>query len=128
MATDSSRLALGLAMSNVYRNEVQHLVNVSEVNHMSDLTFGSSLQGFFDGSSQPDAILWRSLDLLLSETNPDAIVLLSHVRTGNERLEVPRDTEREETRLILKSSVVSREMPSMYRPEMVIHLILRLLF
>ena len=107
MATDSSRSSLGLVIGNSYRNDVEHLVNVSQVDHMNseslallqqrfypsgvgfDLIFGSSLQGFFDGTSNPDAALWRSLDLLLSKVNRSALVLLVHVRTEPERIKIP---------------------------------------
>ncbi|KAL7475199.1 hypothetical protein ACHAW6_001126 [Cyclotella cf. meneghiniana] len=111
VATDSSRSSLGLIAGNSYHNNVGHLLDFFEVDHMNpesisnlleriypsgggfDLIFGSSLQGFFDESSRPDAVIWRSLDLLLSKTNSDAIVLLSHVRSGDERIEVPNCTE-----------------------------------
>lgn len=107
VATDTSKLSLGLIVSNTYINGVGHLVNASEINHMNiesisklhqryyprgggfDLIFGSSLQGFFDGSSNPDAVLWHSLDKLLSRSNPGALVVFSHVMTGNERIVVP---------------------------------------
>eukprot|EP00804_Cyclotella_cryptica_P021114 CCRYP_019018-RA/>CCRYP_019018-RA protein AED:0.20 eAED:0.20 QI:397/1/1/1/0/0/2/600/327 len=111
VATDLLRSSLGLVVGNAYTNNVDHLLDVIEVDHMNpesasllrerfypsgggfDLVFGSSLQGFFDETSRPDAVLWRSLDLLLSKKNSDAIVLLSHVRTGDERIEVPNFTE-----------------------------------
>jgi hypothetical protein len=110
VATDLSRSSLGLAVSNLHLNGVGDLVNVSRVDHMSidslsdlhqtfypfgggfDLIFGSSLQAFFDGTSDPDAILWHALDLLLSRTNADAMVLFAHVRTGNERISAPNST------------------------------------
>jgi SAM-dependent methyltransferase len=110
VATDSSRSSLGLIASNAYRNNAGHLLDVFEVDHMNsesislllerfypsgggfDLIFGSSLQGFFDESSRTDAVIWRSLDRLLSKTNSAAIVLLAHVRSGDERIEVPSAT------------------------------------
>jgi hypothetical protein len=58
-----------------------------------DLIFGSSLQGFFEGTSNPNATLWYSLDLLLSRSNPDAIVIFGHIRTGNEKIDVPSAKE-----------------------------------
>ena len=86
-------------------------MNISQVDHMNieslallqerflpsgggfDLIFGSSLQGFFDGTSNPDAALWRSLDLLLSKVNRSALVLLVHVRTEPERIKIPESTD-----------------------------------
>eukprot|EP00956_Cyclotella_meneghiniana_P028062 scaffold64434_cov52-Cyclotella_meneghiniana.AAC.12 len=110
VATDSSKSSLGLVIGNSYRNDVERLVNVSVVDHMNpeslallqqrfypsgggfDLIFGSSLQGFFDETSNPNAALWHSLDLLLSKVNRDALVLLVHVRTEPERIKVPDGT------------------------------------
>lgn len=111
VATDFSKSSLGLVLSNSFRNDVGHLVNVSETDHMNlesvsmlrdrflplgggfDLIFGSSLQGFFEGTSNPNATLWYSLDLLLSRSNPDAIVIFGHIRTGNEKIDVPSAKE-----------------------------------
>jgi len=55
---------------------------------------GSSLQGLFDGTHQQGAALWQSLDALLSKNNPDAVVLLSHVRTRDDRIELPPESQR----------------------------------
>lgn len=111
VAADSSRSSLSLIVRNSHHNSVGHLVNVSETDHMSndslakllqryyhnedgfDLIFGSSLQAFFDGTSNSNAILWQALDLLLSRSNSGAIVVMAHVRSGNERIEVPENRE-----------------------------------
>jgi hypothetical protein len=53
-----------------------------------NVILGSSLQGLFDGTPQLDAMLWRVLDMLLSKKNPNALVLLSHVRS-NGKIEMP---------------------------------------
>ena len=53
-----------------------------------NVILGSSLQGLFDGTPQLDAMRWQVLDMLLSKKNPNALVLLSHVRS-NGKIEMP---------------------------------------
>mmetsp|Transcript_6082 Transcript_6082/g.12426 ORF Transcript_6082/g.12426 Transcript_6082/m.12426 type:complete len:506 (-) Transcript_6082:32-1549(-) len=113
VATDSSKASCALIIQNSYQNGVGNMINVTELNHMEysslsnlrehffgnfidekigegfNLIFGSSLQGLFYETSKTNAKLWRTLDALLSKTDPNAVVILSHVRSGNERIEVP---------------------------------------
>ena len=111
VATDFSRSSLGLITSNSYQNNIENLVHAHEIDHMSfdsvtrllkrfypdgdgfDLIFGSSLQGFFDRTSDPDARLWRTLDALLSRSNQNALVLLVHVRSTNEKIILPESRQ-----------------------------------
>ena len=106
VGSDFSKSSLGLITSNSYQNNIGDLVHVSEIDHMSfdsvtrlhkkfypngggfDLIFGSSLQGMFDETSDPDAMLWRTIDVLLSRSNKNAMVLLVHVRSSTERITV----------------------------------------
>lgn len=113
VATDSSKASCALIIQNSYQNGVGNMINATELNHMEysslsnlrehffgnsidekigegfNLIFGSSLQGLFHETSKTNAKLWRTLDALLSKTDPNAIVILSHVRSGNDRIEVP---------------------------------------
>ena len=115
VATDTSDISLALTTSNVHTNGVGKLVTVTNANHTDvislsmlhqqfaptssdendgfDIVFGSSLQSLFDGTSQQNASLWKSLDVLLSNENENAIVVLSHVRTGDEKIELPPVSE-----------------------------------
>ena len=114
VATDISQAALALTVANAFRNGVGEIVTVAEANHTDisslismrnkffpsiigrdgthdgfDIVLGSSLQGLFNGTSDPDAPLWRSLDVLLLKTNPNAIAILSHVRSGDGSIDFP---------------------------------------
>lgn len=110
VATDTSDISLALTTSNVHTNGVEKLVTVTNANHTDvislsklhqqfaptdgfDIVFGSSLQSLFDRTSRQAASLWKSLDVLLSNENENAIVVLSHVRTGDEKIELPPVSE-----------------------------------
>ncbi|KAL7541702.1 hypothetical protein ACHAXR_011147 [Thalassiosira sp. AJA248-18] len=117
VATDISNASLALITSNAYNNGVGNLVAAKDANHTDsnslsilsqqvftsyvgdkrkdgfDVIFGSSLQALFDGTERQGAALWQSLDSLLSKRK-NAVVLLSHVRTGDEKIEVPQESGR----------------------------------
>ncbi|KAL9190663.1 hypothetical protein ACHAXT_000369 [Thalassiosira profunda] len=112
VATDVSNASLTLIASNANMNGVGNLVAEMEANHTNatslsklsqraaeedkggfDIVIGSSLQSLFDGTSQQSAALWQSLDALLS-TNPNAVAILSHVRTGDEKIALPPEPGR----------------------------------
>jgi hypothetical protein len=57
-----------------------------------DIIIGSSLQSLFDGTQNCNAPLWLTLDTLLSKSNPSSTVILSHIRSGSERIQVPDET------------------------------------
>ena len=113
VATDTSNTSLALTASNSYKNGVGEIVKIAHANHTDtnslsmlsqqftssfgegfDIVFGASLQNLFDGTNLKSASLWHSLDALLSKENQNAIVVLSHVRTGNEQIELPPASER----------------------------------
>ncbi len=112
VATDSSKASCSLVIENSYRNGVGKMINVTEANFLEgsishirekffgnsvdgesrngfNLIIGSSLQGLFHGTSETNAKLWKTLDALLSKSDPNSVVILSHVRYGDERIEVP---------------------------------------
>lgn len=113
-ATDVSKSALDLTVTNAYRNEVKDMIVAIEADYNDvgalmelkstislscdeqeqqgfDIIIGSSLQSLFDGTQDKNTPLWFTLDMLL-KNNPSATVILSHVRTGNERIKVPNET------------------------------------
>jgi len=118
IATDVSKSALDLTVTNAYRNgvgemivaieadyrdvdsllELKKTINLSRDNTSKqdqqgfDIIIGSSLQSLFDGTQDDNSPLWLTLDTLLSKSNPSAIVILSHVRSGSERIQVPKGT------------------------------------
>ena len=53
------------------------------------MIIASSLQSLFDNTSRDDALLWQVLDALLSKDNDNAIIVLCHVKTGDERIQLP---------------------------------------
>ena len=116
VATDLSKSSFALVTANTHENGVGGAVVAWEANHtdatsLSSLSqrvaamfgngsdgdddrgfsvvLGSSLQGLFDGTRQHGAALWRTLDALLSADDPDAVALLSHVGTGDDRIALP---------------------------------------
>lgn len=114
VSTDTSNISLALTKVNAQANDVGELVIANNANHSDleslstlhqrvtigedvhtkfDVILGSSLQSLFDGLSQHSATLWQSLDTLLSN-NKDAVVVLSHVRSGNEQIVLPPESER----------------------------------
>ena len=114
VSTDTSNISLALTKTNAHANNVGELVLINYANHSDleslatlrqrvtidkdiytkfDIILGSSLQSLFDGLSQQTATLWQSLDVLLSN-NQDAVVVLSHVRAGNEQIVLPPKSER----------------------------------
>ena len=112
VATDTSNTSLALTASNSYKNGVGEVVKIAHANHTDtnslsmlsqqftssigegfDIVFGASLQNLFDSTNLKSASLWHSLDALLSKENQNAIVVLSHVRTGNEQIELPPASE-----------------------------------
>lgn len=116
LATDTSHASLAMIASNAHKNGVGKFVAAFKANHTDadslssligqvslsneakdgfDVVFGSSLQALFDDTSQKSAALWRSLDALVSQNNPNAVVLLSHVRTGSDRISLPPDHEQQ---------------------------------
>lgn len=115
LATDVSKSALDLTVTNAYRNEVKDMINAIEADYNNvgslmelkstinlscdkqeqqgfDVIIGSSLQSLFDGTQDKNAPLWFTLDTLLSRDNPSATVILAHVRSGSERIKVPDET------------------------------------
>ena len=114
VSTDTSNISLALTKTNAQANDVGELVITNNANHSDleslatlrervtigedihtefDIVIGSSLQSLFDGLLQQTATLWQSLDILLSN-NKDAVVVLSHVRSGNEQIVLPPESER----------------------------------
>jgi hypothetical protein len=106
VALDVSNSSVSLITTNarkngVGRNVIALRVNQSDMTALSrlsqqftssdgfDVVIGSSLQALFDGTSRQNASLWQTLDVLLSRKNGNAIVVLSHVKTGDERIELP---------------------------------------
>ena len=118
IATDVSKSALDLTVTNAYRNEVEDMLVATELDYNDvdalmelkntinlscdntskpeqqgfDIIIGSSLQSLFDGTQDMNAPLWFTLDTLLSRNNPSATVILAHVRSGSERIKVPEET------------------------------------
>lgn len=118
IATDVSKSALDLTVTNAYKNRVEELIvameadykdasslkeliestislsgdNTGKEQHGFDIIIASSLQSLFDGTQDKNAPLWLTLDTLLSRNNPNAIVILSHVRSGSERIKVPDES------------------------------------
>ena len=45
--------------------------------------------------SRRNASLWQTLGALLSKKNGNAVAVLSHVKTGDERIEIPLESELE---------------------------------
>jgi len=104
IATDIKDPSLALVTLNAQRNGVGGLVTAFKANHTDqdsmtqvlntwarrgfDLVLGSSLQALFDATETLEAPLWATLDALVSKSNPDATVLLAHVKE-NERIELP---------------------------------------
>ena len=113
VSTDTSNISLALTKTNAHANNVGELVLINYANHSDleslatlrqrvtigeertkfDIILGSSLQSLFDETSKQSATLWQSLDTLLSN-NKDAVVVLSHVRSGNEQIVLPPESER----------------------------------
>ena len=117
-ATDVSKSALDLTVTNAYKNGVEELIvameadyrdasslkrliestislsgdNTSKEQQGFEMVIGSSLQSLFDGTQDKNAPLWLTLDTLLSRNNPNAIVILSHVRSGSERIKLPDES------------------------------------
>jgi predicted nicotinamide N-methyase len=119
IATDIAKSSLDLAITNAYRNGVEEMISgyVSDFTDMSsllkvksevfnlssdntleqtqhgfDIIIGSSLQSLFDGTDNLKSPLWLCLDRLLSRSNPNAVVVLSHVKSGSERIQMPLST------------------------------------
>lgn len=117
IAVDISKSALDLTINNAYRNGVRdNMIKTIEADFRDlnsllklksevslsngkqgqkgfDLIIGSSLQLLFEGIQNVTSALWLSLDALLSKNNPNALVILSHVRYGDERIQVPLPSE-----------------------------------
>jgi len=114
VSTDTSNISLALTKTNAQANDVGDLVLINHANHSDleslstlhqrvtigedvhtkfDVILGSSLQSLFDETSKHSATLWQSLDTLLSN-DKDSVVVLSHVRSGNEQIVLPPDSER----------------------------------
>ena len=104
IAADVSKSALDLAVNNAYRNRVKDMITPIEVDYMNhdsllmlrnttnsgfDIILGSSLQSLFNGTQDAAAPLWLTVDTLLSRDNPNALVILSHIRSSEERIQVP---------------------------------------
>lgn len=115
VSTDTSNISLALTKVNAQANDVGELVIANNANHSDleslstlrqrvtidkdiptkfDIVIGSSLQSLFDETSKQSATLWQSLDILLSTDNQDAVVVLSHVRSGNEQIVLPPESKR----------------------------------
>ena len=117
VATDVSKSALDLTVTNAYKNGVKEMMVAIEVDYRDvnslrelkstinlsdgytskkqqgfDIIIGSSLQSLFDGTQHKNAPLWLTLDTLLSRNNLSATVILSHVRSGSERIQVPDES------------------------------------
>ena len=123
-STDTSQSSLALVTTNAIKNGVGNVVKAMNANHTDptslaslpgqlashsemnevrdgfDVVLGSSLQALFDGTSHQSAALWKSLDAILSKDNGDAVVLLSHVRSGNEQIVLPQESSFECVRRI----------------------------
>jgi hypothetical protein len=67
-----------------------------QTQHGFDIIIGSSLQSLFDGTKNVKSQLWLSLDRLLSRSNPNALVILSHVKSGSERIQIPSSTSQQQ--------------------------------
>ena len=114
VSTDTSNISLALTKTNAQANDVGELVIINNANHSEleslailrqrvtigenihnkfDIVIGSSLQSLFDETSKQSATLWQSLDILLSN-DKDAVVVLSHVRSGNDQIVLPPVSER----------------------------------
>jgi hypothetical protein len=104
VATDVSNSSVALIASNARINNVSGDVipmrlnhtDISELLHLTqqfvngfDMIIASSLQSLFDNTSRDDALLWQVLDALLSKDNDNAIIVLCHVKTGDERIQLP---------------------------------------
>ena len=101
LATDTAKHALALAKANAERNNAQLGLSHLDYNNRTELeqiaktygqfqvVIGSSLQAFFDGTSDPNAPVWAALDILLDRSNPNAIAIFSHTRS--EPIEQPSD-------------------------------------
>jgi hypothetical protein len=104
VATDVSNSSVALIASNARINNVSGDVIPMRLNHTAtsellhltqqfvngfDVIIASSLQSLFDNTSRDDALLWQILDALLSKDNDNAIIVLSHVKTGDERIQLP---------------------------------------
>lgn len=104
VATDVSNSSVALIASNARVNGVSGDVipmrlnhtDTSELLHLTqqfvngfDVIIASSLQSLFDNTSRKDALLWQALDALLSKDNNNANIVLSHVKTGDERIQLP---------------------------------------
>ena len=118
VATDISKSALDLTVTNAYRNGVGEMILTMEADYRDedsllelkntinsscdnnskqeqqgfDIIIGSSLQLLFDETQNENAPLWLTLDTLLSRDNPSATVVLSHVRSGSERIQLPGES------------------------------------
>jgi len=118
IATDISKSALDLTVTNAYQNGVGEMIVAMEADYRDkgsmmevkntidllrgntskqvqqgfDIIIGSSLQSLFDGTQNCNAPLWLTLDTLLSKSNPSSTVILSHIRSGSERIQVPDET------------------------------------
>ena len=104
IAADIKDSSLALITSNAKRNGVGNFVTAFKANHTDqdslshmlntwaqrgfDLVIGSSLQALFDATETVEAPLWATLDALVSKSNPDATVLLAHVKSENERIKL----------------------------------------
>jgi len=114
VSTDTSNISLALTKTNAHANNVGELVITNNSNHSDleslatlrqrvaigedlhtkfDIILGSSLQSLFDETSKQSATLWQSLDVLLSNDNQDAVVILSHVRSGNDQIILPPEPD-----------------------------------
>ena len=101
LATDTAKHALALAKANAERNNAQVDISHLDYNNRTELerivktygrfpvVIGSSLQGFFDGTNDPQAPVWEALDVLLEPRNPNAIAIFCHTRS--EPIEQPSD-------------------------------------
>ena len=90
VATDKSRSALALTLSNARAASVSSLLTADELDFSNlaalqafrnmyggfAIVLGSSLMSLFD-PDKPEP-LWQVLDILLDETNPHAIAILAH--------------------------------------------------
>lgn len=104
VATDVSKYSVALIASNARINGVSGDVIPMRLNHTEllhlteqffngfDVIIASSLQSLFDNTSRKDALLWQALDALLSKDNDNAIIVLSHVKTGDERIQLPTES------------------------------------
>ena len=110
VAMDISNSSVALIASNAHENGVGRdvialRVNQSDITALSrlsqrfassggfDAVIGASLQALFDGTTRHNASLWQTLGALLSKKNGNAVAVLSHVKTGDERIEIPPESE-----------------------------------